>query len=100
MKDGAAAAARARRCEALRAVPSPSSPIELEAALGEVLDEHGVKPGKLYQPIRVAITGTTVSPGIFESLAALGKERCLERIERALDEPSLNRSSTYELNNQ
>ena len=35
----------------------------------------GRKPRDVYQPIRVAITGTTVSPGIFESLAALGRER-------------------------
>jgi glutamyl-tRNA synthetase len=59
-------------------------PDELEAALGRVLAERDVKPGKLYQPIRVAITGTSVSPGIFESLAVLGKERSIERIERAL----------------
>jgi glutamyl-tRNA synthetase len=58
---------------------------ELEAALGKVLAENDVKPGKLYQPIRVAITGTSVSPGIFESLAALGRERSIERIERAVD---------------
>ena len=38
------------------------------------------KPGRLYQPIRVAITGSSVSPGIFESLAALGREESLERI--------------------
>jgi glutamyl-tRNA synthetase len=43
-----------------------------------------VKPGKLYQPIRVAITGTSVSPGIFESLSVLGRERALERLERAV----------------
>jgi glutamyl-tRNA synthetase len=43
-----------------------------------------VKPGKLYQPIRVAITGTSVSPGIFESLAVLGKEQSVARVEKAL----------------
>jgi glutamyl-tRNA synthetase len=59
-------------------------PEELEGALGRILAEHDVKPGKLYQPIRVAITGTSVSPGIFESLAVLGRERSLERIERAV----------------
>jgi glutamyl-tRNA synthetase len=50
-----------------------------------VLAEREVKPGKLYQPIRVAISGGTVSPGIFESLAALGRERSLARIERAIE---------------
>jgi glutamyl-tRNA synthetase len=58
---------------------------EIEAALGGLVSEHGVKPGAVYQPIRVAITGTTVSPGIFESLAALGREQALARIEAALE---------------
>jgi glutamyl-tRNA synthetase len=72
--------------EALEALRGTTSfePEELESALGRILAEHDVKPGKLYQPIRVAITGTSVSPGIFESLAVLGKNRSLERIERAL----------------
>jgi glutamyl-tRNA synthetase len=55
----------------------------IEAALSPLPDELGVKPGKLYQPIRVAITGTTVSPGIFESLALLGREAALARIAAA-----------------
>jgi glutamyl-tRNA synthetase len=69
--------------EALRGA-EPFEPQHLESALGRVLAEREVKPGKLYQPIRVAITGTSVSPGIFESLAVLGKERSIERIERAV----------------
>ena len=52
---------------------SPSTVAEIEAALAPLLDRFEVKPGKLYQPIRVAITGTSVSPGIFESLAVLGR---------------------------
>jgi glutamyl-tRNA synthetase len=82
MKDGALPLLT----EALEALRGTSSfePEELETALGRILAEHDVKPGKLYQPIRVAITGTSVSPGIFESLAVLGKERSLERIERAV----------------
>ena len=40
--------------------------------------------GKLAQPVRVAITGGTVSPGIFETLEVLGQSRTLERMERAL----------------
>jgi glutamyl-tRNA synthetase len=43
----------------------------------------------VFQPLRVAITGTTVSPGIFESLAALGREESVARIERALERLSL-----------
>ena len=53
----------------------------LERELGAVVERLGAKPRDVYQPIRVAITGTTVSPGIFESLAALGRERAGERIE-------------------
>ena len=56
----------------------------VEATLSPLPERLGVKPGKVYQPIRVALTGTTVSPGIFESLAALGREESLARIDAAL----------------
>jgi glutamyl-tRNA synthetase len=61
----------------------PYDPGPIEAALAPLLERFDLKPGKLYQPIRVAITGTSISPGIFESLAALGRERSLERIRAA-----------------
>ena len=83
MKDGALPLLN-EALEALRGTDS-FEPEELETTLGRILAEHDVKPGKLYQPIRVAITGTSVSPGIFESLAVLGKNRSLERIERAVE---------------
>jgi glutamyl-tRNA synthetase len=82
MKDGALPLL-SDALEALRQT-EPFDPKELETALGRILADRDVNPGKLYQPIRVAITGTSVSPGIFESLAVLGKERSLDRIERAL----------------
>jgi len=72
--------------EAVAAALEPVEPFEpepIEAALAPLLDRFELKPGRLYQPIRVAITGTSVSPGIFESLAVLGKERSLERIRAA-----------------
>ena len=56
----------------------------IEAALTPLLERSRVKPKALYQPLRVAISGTTVSPGIFESLAALGREEAVRRIEAAL----------------
>jgi glutamyl-tRNA synthetase len=56
----------------------------VEAALAPLPERLGAKPGKVYQPIRVAITGSSVSPGIFESLAALGREESLSRIDAAL----------------
>jgi glutamyl/glutaminyl-tRNA synthetase len=57
----------------------------LEAGLQGVVERSGRKPKDVYQPIRVAITGTTVSPGIFDSLAVLGREASLARLERAID---------------
>jgi glutamyl-tRNA synthetase len=57
----------------------------VEAALRGVVDQRGTKPAKVFQPVRVAIAGTTVSPGIFESVAALGREETLARIDRALE---------------
>jgi glutamyl-tRNA synthetase len=56
----------------------------IEEALSGVVERSGRKPKAVYQPLRVAITGTTVSPGIFDSLAALGREQSLRRIEAAL----------------
>ena len=57
---------------------------EIELVLRRIVDEAGVKPKDVFQPIRVALTGTTVSPGIFESLWALGREESLSRVEKAL----------------
>lgn len=57
---------------------------EVEGALERIPERLDLKPGKVYQPVRVAITGTTVSPGIFESVAALGREKVIERIDTAL----------------
>jgi glutamyl-tRNA synthetase len=62
----------------------PFEPGPIEATLAPLTDRFEVKPGRLYQPIRVAITGTSVSPGIFESLAVLGRKTALERIFRAI----------------
>jgi glutamyl-tRNA synthetase len=82
MRDGAAEnLARAR--DALARV-EPFDEAGVERALNGLVEELGVKPGKLYQPIRVAITGTTVSPGIFESVALLGRDATLARIDKAL----------------
>jgi glutamyl-tRNA synthetase len=56
----------------------------VEAALSPLPEKLGIKPGRVYQPIRVAISGGTVSPGIFESLAVLGRDESLRRIDAAL----------------
>ena len=57
----------------------------VEASLREVVEAHGGKAGRVFQPIRVAIAGTTVSPGIFESVTLLGREETLARIDKALE---------------
>ena len=49
-----------------------------------VWTEEGLAIGKLAQPVRVAVTGGTVSPGIHETLSLLGKERSLARLDAAL----------------
>ena len=49
------------------------------------LEQFGVKMGDLIQPLRVALTGPNVSPGIYDVLALLGRERVLERIKRTLE---------------
>jgi glutamyl-tRNA synthetase len=82
MKDEAPAALEASR-EALAAADDFKA-AAVEAALSPLPERLGVKPGRVYQPIRVAISGGTVSPGIFESLAALGREESLRRIDAAI----------------
>ena len=55
----------------------------LESVLEPLVERLGIKARDLYQPLRVAVTGTTVSPGIFDTLAALGRRRTLARIAAA-----------------
>ncbi len=56
----------------------------LEAATQAFLDERGLKFKAVAQPLRVALTGKTASPGLFETMCALGKPESLARIKRAL----------------
>jgi glutamyl-tRNA synthetase len=56
----------------------------LEEAFKEVLAAHGLKMGELAQPVRVALTGRTASPGIFDVLDLLGRERALGRLKHAI----------------
>jgi len=63
---------------------NPFDEQHVEEALRGLADSLGVKPGALFQPLRVALTGRTVSAGIFESLVLLGREESLARIDAAL----------------
>jgi glutamyl-tRNA synthetase len=82
-RDGGAETLRAAR-DALAGV-EPFDAAHIEPALRGVVERLGEKPGKVFQPVRVAIAGTTVSPGIFESLALLGRDEALARIDAALN---------------
>jgi glutamyl-tRNA synthetase len=55
----------------------------IEAALRGVADRLGLKPRQAFQPIRVAVTGSRVSPGLFESIELLGREKTLTRLAAA-----------------
>jgi glutamyl-tRNA synthetase len=83
MKDGAGE--RLERAREALAAAEPFDDEHVEAALRCVVEELGVKPKDVFQPVRVAIAGTTISPGIFESLVALGKDEALTRIDEALE---------------
>jgi glutamyl-tRNA synthetase len=56
----------------------------LEQRFREAADAAGVKAGDFFSPLRVAVTGRTVSPPLFASLELLGRERSLARVDRAL----------------
>jgi glutamyl-tRNA synthetase len=74
-----------RAAEALQAV-EPFTAERIEETLRGLAEELELSPRKAFQPIRVAVTGSTVSPGLFESLELLGRERSLERIRAAAGE--------------
>jgi glutamyl-tRNA synthetase len=83
-KDPAESAAllRASR-EALANVPDwQTEPLEI--ALRSLAESRGISAGKVFQPLRVALTGLTVSPGIFEMLIQMGRDLSLKRIDKAL----------------
>jgi glutamyl-tRNA synthetase len=58
---------------------------ELETALRALAEERGIAAGKLLQPLRVALTGLTVSPGIFDVLVMMGRELALKRVDAAVE---------------
>jgi glutamyl-tRNA synthetase len=81
-RDGASGALADARTALAAAEPFTLAAIEV--ALRGVADRLGAKPKDVFQPVRVAIAGTTVSPGIFESVALLGRDEALRRIDAAL----------------
>ena len=57
---------------------------EIEKVFHDMVEKHGIKLGALAQPVRVAITGGTESPGIYELLEIVGKEKTISRLEKAI----------------
>lgn len=57
----------------------------IEKLFKDIVEKHEVKLGKLAQPVRVALTGTKQSPGIYDVIGVLGKEKTLKRLERAIE---------------
>ena len=88
-KDGAIDNLAAVR-SALAELPEPWTTEAVEGALAPVVERLGVKAGQLYQPLRVALTGTTISPGIFETVSVLGRDESLARIDAVLGAASPN----------
>jgi glutamyl-tRNA synthetase len=70
---------------ALEAVPEPWTEESVQEALDGAAERLGVKRKAVFQPLRVALTGTTVSPGIFETVALLGRDQTLARVANALN---------------
>jgi len=60
---------------------SPWQADHLEAGIRALSEETGVGLGKIAQPLRAALTGSTTSPGIFDVLAVLGRDESLGRID-------------------
>src|SRR3954470_25068856 len=72
---------------AARSALADTEPFDLEhveQTLRRVVQERDVKPNRVFQPLRVALSGGTVSPGIFETVALLGREETLRRVDAAL----------------
>jgi glutamyl-tRNA synthetase len=57
----------------------------IEATLRSLAEKLGMKPGQAFQPIRMAVTGSKISPSLFESLELLGRDEVLRRLSRAFD---------------
>lgn len=65
----------------------------LENMFMQVMEAHQIKFGKIAQPLRVVLTGTTVSPGIFEIIIVLGKKRVVERVKNSIQHIKMIKTS-------
>jgi glutamyl-tRNA synthetase len=79
--DGGAPVVTAARDELERVEPFAAP--EIETALRQLAERLELSPRKAFEPIRIAVTGSKISPGLFESLELLGKEETLRRLSAA-----------------
>src|SRR5690606_33158007 len=68
---------------ALEPLPSWTTPAIEEALKTALIDDLGLKPRKAFAPVRVAVTGSHISPPLYESLELLGREMALDRLRSA-----------------
>jgi glutamyl-tRNA synthetase len=61
-----------------------ATPAVIEAVVAAVTARCGIEPGRLNQPIRVAVTGCTIGAGVYETLCVLGRETVLKRLRHAV----------------
>ena len=61
----------------------PFGAAEIETALRELAARLELSPRKAFEPIRIAVTGSKISPGLFESIELLGKDETLKRLSAA-----------------
>ncbi|MCZ6780803.1 MAG: glutamate--tRNA ligase [Nitrospirae bacterium] len=81
----------AKLADRLSALPEFSKDT-LEKTFKELLDKEGIKMGQLAQPVRVALTGRTASPGIFDVMDLLGKDRTLARLRKGIERAKAGQS--------
>ena len=79
--DGRAPVVTAARAELERVDPFAAP--QIETALRGLAERLELSPRKAFEPIRVAVTGSKISPGLFESIELLGKEKTLRRLDAA-----------------
>ena len=84
-KDAAATATLLQAARATLAGMESWDESAMEASLRSLAESRGLSAGKLFQPLRVALTGSAASPGIFDVLGVLGRERSLRRLDAALN---------------
>jgi glutamyl-tRNA synthetase len=83
--DSSAATRALESTLALLKAQDPFDAVALEAALRALVEQLGLTPGQLFGTIRVAVSGKTVAPPLFESLAVLGRDKTLKRLAQALE---------------